>query len=76
MLIAYQTPIFKLLGVAIFKPAELLNFVVEKTECEWNPDSLRINLNAYAKKWREEFEKLRMIVLDCQLTEELKEVSQ
>ena len=25
-----------------------------------------------AKKWREEFEKLRMIVLDCQLTEELK----
>ena len=24
------------------------------------------------KKWREEFEKLRMIVLDCQLTEELK----
>jgi uncharacterized protein YdeI (YjbR/CyaY-like superfamily) len=25
-----------------------------------------------AKKWREEFEKLRMIVLDCGLTEELK----
>ncbi len=25
-----------------------------------------------AKKWREEFEKLRTIVLDCQLTEELK----
>jgi len=25
-----------------------------------------------AKKWREEFEKLRMIILDCQLTEELK----
>jgi uncharacterized protein YdeI (YjbR/CyaY-like superfamily) len=25
-----------------------------------------------AKKWREEFEKLRMIVLDCQLNEELK----
>jgi uncharacterized protein YdeI (YjbR/CyaY-like superfamily) len=25
-----------------------------------------------AKEWREEFEKLRMIVLDCQLTEELK----
>src|SRR6266705_5406735 len=25
-----------------------------------------------AKKWNEEFEKLRMIVLDCQLTEELK----
>jgi uncharacterized protein YdeI (YjbR/CyaY-like superfamily) len=25
-----------------------------------------------SKKWREEFEKLRMIVLDCQLTEELK----
>src|SRR5258705_1823096 len=25
-----------------------------------------------AKKWKEEFEKLRMIVLDCQLTEELK----
>jgi uncharacterized protein YdeI (YjbR/CyaY-like superfamily) len=25
-----------------------------------------------AKKWQEEFEKLRMIVLDCQLTEELK----
>lgn len=25
-----------------------------------------------AKKWGEEFEKLRMIVLDCQLTEELK----
>lgn len=25
-----------------------------------------------AKKWREELEKLRMIVLDCQLTEELK----
>ena len=24
------------------------------------------------KKWREEFEKLRMIILDCQLTEELK----
>jgi uncharacterized protein YdeI (YjbR/CyaY-like superfamily) len=25
-----------------------------------------------AKKWREEFEKLRMIILDCQLTEKLK----
>ncbi|MEO6919107.1 MAG: YdeI family protein [Collimonas sp.] len=25
-----------------------------------------------AKKWREEYEKLRLIVLDCQLTEELK----
>jgi uncharacterized protein YdeI (YjbR/CyaY-like superfamily) len=25
-----------------------------------------------AKKWRQEFEKLRMIILDCQLTEELK----
>jgi len=25
-----------------------------------------------AKKWREEFEKLRMIILDCDLTEELK----
>jgi uncharacterized protein YdeI (YjbR/CyaY-like superfamily) len=25
-----------------------------------------------AKKWRKEFEKLRMIILDCQLTEELK----
>ena len=25
-----------------------------------------------AEKWREEFEKLRMIILDCQLTEELK----
>ncbi|MEI7661488.1 MAG: YdeI family protein [Bacteroidota bacterium] len=25
-----------------------------------------------ARKWREEFEKLRMIILDCQLTEELK----
>ncbi|TDL82782.1 YdeI/OmpD-associated family protein [Peribacillus frigoritolerans] len=25
-----------------------------------------------AKKWKEEFEKLRMIILDCQLTEELK----
>ncbi len=25
-----------------------------------------------AKKWHEEFEKLRMIILDCQLTEELK----
>ena len=25
-----------------------------------------------AKKWREELEKLRMIILDCQLTEELK----
>src|SRR5262245_45989905 len=25
-----------------------------------------------AKKWREEFEKLRMIILDCGLTEELK----
>ena len=25
-----------------------------------------------AKKWQEEFEKLRTIVLDCQLTEELK----
>ena len=25
-----------------------------------------------AKKWKEEFEKLRMIVLDCGLTEELK----
>ena len=25
-----------------------------------------------AKKWREEFGKLRMIILDCQLTEELK----
>jgi uncharacterized protein YdeI (YjbR/CyaY-like superfamily) len=25
-----------------------------------------------AKKWREEFEKLRSIILDCQLTEELK----
>ena len=24
------------------------------------------------KKWREEFEKLRMIILDCQLTEEMK----
>jgi len=24
------------------------------------------------KKWQEEFEKLRMIILDCQLTEELK----
>jgi uncharacterized protein YdeI (YjbR/CyaY-like superfamily) len=27
---------------------------------------------AKAKKWREEIEKLRMIFLDCQLTEELK----
>ena len=25
-----------------------------------------------AQQWREEFEKLRMIILDCQLTEELK----
>lgn len=25
-----------------------------------------------AKKWQEEFEKLRMIILGCQLTEELK----
>ena len=25
-----------------------------------------------AKKWKEEFEKLRMIILDCQLTEDLK----
>jgi uncharacterized protein YdeI (YjbR/CyaY-like superfamily) len=25
-----------------------------------------------AKQWREEFEKLRMIVLDCGLTEEMK----
>ena len=25
-----------------------------------------------AKKWQEEFEKLRMIILDCELTEELK----
>ena len=25
-----------------------------------------------AKKWREEFEKLRMVCLDCGLTEELK----
>src|SRR3977135_2966523 len=25
-----------------------------------------------AKKWQEEFEKLRMIILDCQLTEEVK----
>ncbi len=25
-----------------------------------------------AKKWQEELEKLRMIILDCQLTEELK----
>ena len=25
-----------------------------------------------AKKWKKEFEKLRMIVLDCGLTEELK----
>jgi len=25
-----------------------------------------------AQKWQEEFEKLRMIILDCQLTEELK----
>ena len=24
------------------------------------------------KKWQEEFEKLRMIILDCQLTEEMK----
>ena len=33
------------------------------------------NVDAYlnrAKKWQEEFEKLRMIILDCQLTEELK----
>jgi len=32
-------------------------------------------VNAYikkAKKWREEFEKLRMIILDCGLVEELK----
>ena len=25
-----------------------------------------------AKKWQEELEKLRMIILDCKLTEELK----
>jgi uncharacterized protein YdeI (YjbR/CyaY-like superfamily) len=25
-----------------------------------------------AQKWQEEFKKLRMIILDCQLTEELK----
>ena len=25
-----------------------------------------------AKKWQEEYEKLRMIILDCGLTEELK----
>ena len=25
-----------------------------------------------SKKWQEEFEKLRMIILDCQLTEEMK----
>ena len=25
-----------------------------------------------AKRWQEEFEQLRMIILDCQLTEELK----
>ena len=25
-----------------------------------------------AEKWQEEFKKLRMIILDCQLTEELK----
>jgi uncharacterized protein YdeI (YjbR/CyaY-like superfamily) len=25
-----------------------------------------------AKKWQKEFEKMRMIILDCQLTEELK----
>jgi hypothetical protein len=30
------------LSIAIFKPTELLSFVVEKTEREWNPDSLKI----------------------------------
>src|SRR5208337_3928961 len=40
------------------------------TKSRMNP-----NVDAYlskAKKWQEEFEKLRMIILDCQLTEELK----
>lgn len=30
------------LSIAIFKPTELLSFVVEKTEHEWNPASLKI----------------------------------
>jgi uncharacterized protein YdeI (YjbR/CyaY-like superfamily) len=40
------------------------------TQTRMNP-----KVDAYlrkSKKWQKEFEKLRMIVLDCQLTEELK----
>jgi uncharacterized protein YdeI (YjbR/CyaY-like superfamily) len=35
------------------------------------PTSVDVYLSK-AKKWQEEFEKLRMIILDCELTEELK----
>ena len=37
------------LSIAIFKPVEFLEFVVEKTEREWDQDSLEI-LNAKAKQ--------------------------
>ncbi len=38
------------LSIAIFKPAELLEFVVEKTEREWDQDSLE-NLKAKANQF-------------------------
>jgi uncharacterized protein YdeI (YjbR/CyaY-like superfamily) len=57
--------------VSFLQPAPLLNVIVE--DHQMNKMNPKVDgFLKRAKEWREEFEKLRMIILDCQLTEDLK----
>jgi uncharacterized protein YdeI (YjbR/CyaY-like superfamily) len=60
-----------------FRQTSLGGFILKNEKSTEQTPSNRMNpkVDVYlskAKKWQEEFEKLRMIILDCQLTEELK----
>ena len=57
--------------MSFLQPAPLLNVIVEDHQMNKMNPKVDGFLNR-AKEWREEFEKLRMIILDCQLTEDLK----
>jgi uncharacterized protein YdeI (YjbR/CyaY-like superfamily) len=60
-----------------FRKTSLGGFILKDEKSTEQTPSNRMNpkVDVYlskAKKWQEELEKLRMIILDCQLTEELK----
>ncbi len=60
-----------------FRKTSLGGFILKNEKSTEQTPSTRMNPKvdvflSKAKKWQEEVEKLRMIILDCQLTEELK----